>query len=65
MIALYSDEELRTALNEAKRRSVTASKPASVSKQMQAQHQDGHAAEADAYYARLRLEAAHRWGLVR
>jgi|GEM_PF-1887515 len=65
MIALYSDEELRTALNEAKRRFETPPKLASAPNQMQAQHQDGHAAEAAGYFARLRLEAAHRWGLVR
>jgi hypothetical protein len=65
MIALYSDDELRTALSEAKRRTETAPKPALASRQMQAQDQGGNAAEAEAYYARLRLEAAHRWGLVR
>lgn len=65
MIALYSDEELRTALKEAKQRFETAPKQVSASRQMQAQDHGGNLAEAEAYYARLRLEAAHRWGLVR
>jgi hypothetical protein len=65
MIALYSDDELRTALEQAKRRFETAPKMATASRQMQAQDQGADAAEAEAYYKRLRHEAAHRWGLVR
>ena len=65
MIALYSDDELRTALEQAKQRFSAAPRAPAASAQMQAQDPGPNTAELEAYYNRLRHEAAHRWGLVR